>query len=247
MIVSTLIDDANERDANERDVSERDVNERDVSERDVNERDVSERNANERNANERDVNERNVNEWDNTEELNEKDDELSEEKEINWLNDDKELKEEKTSREENAIERVAERLKRRDAKKERNARKEEVRFMKRENVNVLENELEDELKREEDRMKALIFKRLIMRIKLQIQCECLSNYDQWNIDISDAKQRQRVSTTTSFQFEIFQIFQISRHIHLVFCIWISDWWESLLSMRLVEMFRELVLDRAGPY
>jgi hypothetical protein len=50
---------------------------------------------------------------------------LSEKEKINRLNDDKKLKEEKTSKEKNAIERVAERLKR------RNARKEEMRFMKR--------------------------------------------------------------------------------------------------------------------
>jgi ornithine carbamoyltransferase len=37
--------------------------------------------------------------------------------------------------------------------------------MKREDVNVLESELENELKRKEDRMKALIFKRLIMRTR----------------------------------------------------------------------------------
>jgi hypothetical protein len=49
--------------------------------------------------------------------------------------------------------------------------------MKRENLNVLENELESELKKKEDRMKALIIKCLIMKIKLQIQCKCLSNYD----------------------------------------------------------------------
>jgi flagellar biosynthesis GTPase FlhF len=145
MIVSTSVDDANERNANERDVSERDVNERDVSERDVNEQDV--------------------NEWDNIEELDEEDDELSEEEKINRLNDDKKLKKEKASKEENAIERVAERLKRRDAEKKRNARREEVRFMKRKDVNVLENELEDELKREKSRMKAFIFKRLIMKTK----------------------------------------------------------------------------------
>jgi hypothetical protein len=96
-------------------------------------------------------------------------------------------------------------------------------------------------------MKTFIFKRLIMRIKMQIQCDDLSNYNQWNIDIFDAKREQRVSTTTSFQFEIFQIFQISRHTHFVFCIWISDWWESMLSMRLIEMFRKLVLDRTDPY
>jgi hypothetical protein len=107
-----------------------------------------------------------------------KNDELSEKEKINRLNNDKELKKEKTSKEKNAIERIVERLKRRDAKKERKARKEEVRFMKRKDVNVLESELESELKKEENRMKALIFKRLIMRIKLQIQCECLSNYDQ---------------------------------------------------------------------
>jgi hypothetical protein len=105
-------------------------------------------------------------------------DELSEKEEINRLNDDKKLKKEKTSREKDATERVAEKLERRDAKKERNARRKEMRFMKREDVSVLENELESELKKEEDRMKALIFKRLIMKIKLQIQCECLSSYDQ---------------------------------------------------------------------
>jgi hypothetical protein len=90
---------------------------------------------------------------------------LSEEKKINRLNDDKKLKKEKTSKEKNAIERVAERLERRNAERERDARKKEVRFMKRKDVNVLENELESELKKEEDRMKALIFKRLIMRTK----------------------------------------------------------------------------------
>ncbi len=240
MIVSTSIDDANERNANERDVSEQDVNERDVSERDVSERDVSERD---------------VSEWDNTEELNEKDDELSEEEDINWLNDDKELKKESSTKE-NATKRVAERLERRNARKKRNAKRKrdtmkerdawrkEVRFMKREDVSVLENELESELKREEDQMKTFIFKRLIMKIKLQIQCECLSSYDQWDTDIFDAKREQRVSTTTSFQFEIFRI---SWHTHFVFCIWISDWWKSLLSMRLVERIRKLVLDRAGSY
>jgi hypothetical protein len=40
------------------------------------------------------------------------------------------LKKKKTSKEKNAIERVAERLKRRNAEKERNARKEEMKFMK---------------------------------------------------------------------------------------------------------------------
>jgi hypothetical protein len=79
---------------------------------------------------------------------------------------------------ENAIERIVERLKKRNAKKERDARKEEMKFMKREEMNVLKNELENELKKEENRMKAFIFKRLIMKIKLQIQCECLLNYDQ---------------------------------------------------------------------
>jgi hypothetical protein len=62
-------------------------------------------------------------------------------------------------------ERVAEKLKRRDAEKKRNARREEVKFMKREDVSVLENELENELKKEEDRMKAFIFKRLIMKTR----------------------------------------------------------------------------------
>jgi hypothetical protein len=133
------------------------------------------------------VNERDVNEWDSTAELDEEDDKLSEKEEINRLNDDKELEEEKTSKK-NTTERVAERLKRRDAKEDRDARREEVRFMKREDVSVLENQFEDELKREEDQMKAFIFKRLIMRIKLQIQCVCLSSYDQWNIDTSDAKR-----------------------------------------------------------
>jgi acetolactate synthase small subunit len=90
---------------------------------------------------------------------------LNEKEKINRLNDDKKLKKKKTSKEENAIERVVERLKRRDAEKERNARREEVRFMKRKDVNVLESELESELKREEDRMKAFIFKRLIMKTR----------------------------------------------------------------------------------
>jgi flagellar biosynthesis GTPase FlhF len=154
----------------------------------VSKRVANERNANKRNANERNVNERDVNEWNNTEELNEKDDELNEKK-INWLNDDKKLKEKKTSKEKDATERVVEKLKRWDAKKEWNTRREEMRFMKWWNVSVLNNEFESELKREKDRMKALIFKRLIMRIKLQIQCECLSNYDQWNIDIFDVKRK----------------------------------------------------------
>jgi predicted nuclease with TOPRIM domain len=90
---------------------------------------------------------------------------LSEKERINRLNNDKELEEKKTSKKENAIERVAERLKRRNAERKRNARREEMRFMKREDVSVLENELEDELKKEENRMKAFIFKRLIMRTR----------------------------------------------------------------------------------
>ncbi len=103
MIVSTSIDDVNERDANERDMNERDVNERNVNERIANEQNANERNANKRDANERDVNERDVNErnvnkrdvneWNNTEELNEENDELNEKERINRLNDDKKLKE----------------------------------------------------------------------------------------------------------------------------------------------------------
>jgi hypothetical protein len=50
--------------------------------------------------------------------------------------------------------------------------------MKQENVSVFESELENELKKEENRMKTFIFKRLIMRIKMQIQCDDLSNYNQ---------------------------------------------------------------------
>ncbi len=98
-------------------------------------------------------------------------------KRINRLNDNKELKKKETSRKENTTERVVEKLKRWNAKKERNARREKMKFMKRENVNVFESEFENELKREKNRMKTFIFKRLIMRIKLQIQCECLSSYD----------------------------------------------------------------------
>jgi hypothetical protein len=90
---------------------------------------------------------------------------LNEEERINRLNDDKKLKEEKTSKKKNAIERVAERLKRRNAEEERDARKEKMKFMKREDVSVLENEFENELKKEKNRMKAFIFKRLIMRTK----------------------------------------------------------------------------------
>jgi predicted ATP-grasp superfamily ATP-dependent carboligase len=52
------------------------------------------------------------------------------EKKINRLNDDKKLKK-KTSKKENAIKRVAERLKKQDAEKKRNARKEKMKFMKR--------------------------------------------------------------------------------------------------------------------
>jgi hypothetical protein len=86
-------------------------------------------------------------------------------KKINRLNDDKKLKKKKTSRKKNAIEEVAEKLKKRDAEKKRNARREKVKFMKRENVNVLESELEDELEKKENRMKTFIFKRLIMKTK----------------------------------------------------------------------------------
>jgi cation diffusion facilitator CzcD-associated flavoprotein CzcO len=111
------------------------------------------------------MNERDVNEWNNTEELDEENDELNEEKRINRLNDDKKLKKKKTSKEKNAIERVAEKLKRRNAEKERDARKKEMKFMKLENVSVFESELEDELKKEENRMKTFIFKRLIMRTR----------------------------------------------------------------------------------
>ncbi len=63
-------------------------------------------------------------------------------------------------------------------KKKRDTRKKEMRFMKQENVSVFESELENELKKEENRMKTFIFKRLIMRIKMQIQCDDLSNYNQ---------------------------------------------------------------------
>jgi hypothetical protein len=69
------------------------------------------------------------------------------------------------SKEEDATERVVEKLKKRDAEKKRNARREKMKFMKRKNVSVLESELENELKREKNRMKAFIFKRLIMRTK----------------------------------------------------------------------------------
>ncbi len=53
-------------------------------------------------------------------------------------------------------------------------REEEFEFMKREDVNVLvfENDLD------EDRMNLLIFKRLILKMNLQINDECLSKYDQ---------------------------------------------------------------------
>jgi uncharacterized membrane protein YheB (UPF0754 family) len=90
---------------------------------------------------------------------------LSEKEKINRLNDDKKLKKEKTSKEKDATERIAEKLERRNAEKERNARKEKMRFMKRKNVSVLESELESELKREENRMKTFIFKRLIMKTR----------------------------------------------------------------------------------
>jgi hypothetical protein len=52
-------------------------------------------------------------------------------------------------------------------------REEEFEFMKREDVNVLvfENDLD------EDRMNLLIFKRLILKMNLQINDECLSRYD----------------------------------------------------------------------
>jgi hypothetical protein len=65
---------------------------------------------------------------------------------INRLNNDKKLKKGKTSKK-NAIEPIVERLKKQDAKKERDARRKKVRFMKRKNVSVLENEFEDELKK----------------------------------------------------------------------------------------------------
>ncbi len=216
MIVSTSVDDANERNANERDVNERDVNERDVSERVANEQNANERNANRRNANERNVNERDVNErdvserdvneWDNTEELNKEDDELSEKKK-NRLNDDKELKK-KTSKKEDAIERVAERLKRRDAEKERNARRKEVRFMKREDVSVLENELESELKRKKNRMKALIFKRLIMRTK----CKYNANVCQVTInEILYSWCKTRTASIDDNEFSIWNFSDFSTH------------------------------------
>jgi hypothetical protein len=41
--------------------------------------------------------------------------------------------------------------------------------------------------------------------------------------------------------------KISRSQNDVFCIRSSDWWEPMLSMRLVGMFRKLVLDRTGSY
>jgi hypothetical protein len=76
--------------------------------------------------------------------------------------------------------------------------------MKRENVNVFKNELKDELKREKNRMKALIFKR-DYEDKMQIQCKCLSNYDQWNIvflmqNENSEYRRQRVFSLRFFRF-----------------------------------------------
>ncbi len=213
MIVSISINDANKRNANERDVNERNVNERDVNERvaneqnankrNANERDVNERDVSERDVNERDVSERDVNEWDNTEELNEENDELSEKEKINRLNDDKKLKKEKTSKKKNAIERVAERLERRDVEKKRNARRKEMRFMKRENVNVLENELESEFKKKEDRMKAFIFKRLIMRTK------CKYNANVCQVTINEILYFWCKTRTTSIDDNEFSIWDFS--------------------------------------
>jgi hypothetical protein len=53
-------------------------------------------------------------------------------------------------------------------------REKEFDLMKREDVNVLvlENDLD------EDRMNLLIFKRLTLKMNLQIKDECLSRYDQ---------------------------------------------------------------------
>jgi hypothetical protein len=226
IIVSTSIDDANERNANERDVNEwdvndRNVNERDVNKRDVNERDVNERNVNEqianernanernankRNANERDVNKRNVNEWNNTEELNEENDELSEKKNksIKWWQRIKK----KTSKEKNATERVAERLERRNAKKKRNARKEEMRFMKWKDVNVLENELKNELKKKENRMKAFIFKRLIMKTK------CKYNANVCQITINEILYfwcKMKAASIDENEFSVWDFSDFSTH------------------------------------
>jgi hypothetical protein len=53
-------------------------------------------------------------------------------------------------------------------------REEEFEFMKWKNVNVLV--LESDF--DEDRMNLLIFKRLILKMNLQINDECLSKYDQ---------------------------------------------------------------------
>jgi hypothetical protein len=45
----------------------------------------------------------------------------------------------------------------------------------------------------------------------------------------------------------FSSVEISRPQNGVFCIRSSGWWEPMLSMGLVGVFRELVLGRAGPY
>jgi uncharacterized membrane protein YheB (UPF0754 family) len=149
-----------------------------------------------------------VNEWDNTEELNEENDELNEEEKINRLNDDKKLKEEKTSKEKNAIKRVAERLKRRDAKKKRDARKKKMKFMKRENVNVLENQLKDELKREKNRMKALIFKRLIIKTR------CKYNTNVCQITINEILYfwcKTRTASIDDNEFSVWDFSNFSTH------------------------------------
>jgi hypothetical protein len=82
-----------------------------------------------------------------------------------------------------------------------------------------------------------------------MRTKCKYNANVYQITINEIlyfwyKMKTAISTTTSFQFEIFQI---SRHIHFVFCIWISNWWESMLNMRLVKMFRKLMLNRADFY
>jgi predicted Zn-dependent peptidase len=79
----------------------------------------------------------------------------------------KSLKKKRTSKEEDAMRRAVKKL------NKWKTREEEFEFMKRKNVNVLvlENDLD------ENRMNLFIFKRLILKMNLQINDECLSRYD----------------------------------------------------------------------
>jgi hypothetical protein len=165
---------------------------------------VNERNVNERDVNERDVNERNVNEWNNTEELDEENDELNEEERINRLNDDKELEKKSVERRKcDWASRWEIRKTRRWERTKRAKRRSEIHETRR-----CERSWERTRERAQKKRKSnenTHFQTFDYENKMQIQCECLSSYDQWDIvflmqNENSEYRRQRVFSLKFFRF-----------------------------------------------